>query len=506
MPAAIVLTGISANDPTPGSFEEVNYAQGAAGGDNIAYPVLILANKTSAGSATADTVIYGPDTQVPIVTESDIINLAGTGSEAHRMWLRFTRVNKVSALYFVFVAESTGTAASLTLTVTGAATANGTIRVWVVDEFVDVSVSTGDSAATIATNIAAAINTQTRWPVTAAQSTNTVVITARQKGPRGNFIDVQTQVIGSITTTVSASTKTPLSGGATADSNANALATILSRRFFYIVSAAEDATQAGALLSQINSQALPTSGKRQHMFVGSKDTLANAITRATGLNGARAALIWQQASDWTPAELAAHVAGVVALKEAEQLPRPLHNFSGFGNDAVTSASWFVPAPRTGAGPTQVEIKSALNNGISPIAPNQNGTSYLVKLCTTRSLNGSTADYRVRDWHRATIPDFYADALHARTILQFSGKDLADDPPRGAPPPPANVVTPSRFRAMVIGLINDFASNAQLKNVEQIKNDLIVQREASPTNRISTRTPLQCIDIADQFTHAIDQVA
>ncbi len=505
MPASIVLTGLSANDPVPGQYTEVNFAQGEAAGSSAQRAICVLANKTSAGSATVDTVIYGPDSIVPLQTEADMIALGGAGSEAHRMFRRITAVNRDTAVYWVFVTASGGTAATGTVVIATTATGNGNHRVWVGDEYVDTAIASGQTATQIGDAIAVSINAKTHWPVTAANVTGTVTLTAKNAGPRGNWIRFMASITSGIGTTTTATTDAFLTGGATADSNTAALATILPRRFYYIVSAAEDASQFGALISQVNTQALPTTGIRQRAFAGSVDTLANATTVATGINAARGEIVWHEKSPFTPAELAANNAAIYALYEDSANPRT--NFISFGNDAITATSWKVPRSRLdSAAPTRASVKSALNNGLTPIAVNPTGTTYLVDRITSRSLSGAVADYRIRDAHKVTICDFFADDLQAKAALQMAGKRIANDPPEGAKPPGPQVTTPSVFRGLIISLINQYADNDLLQNVEQIKAGLIVQRETVPSTRMSARVPLQPCDNFEQAAVAVDQVA
>jgi hypothetical protein len=94
MPGAIVLTGFSSDDPVPGAYLEINFAQGEAAGSGSPIEVLLMGNKLPGGAATVDTVVYGPDTPAPLQTESDAIALFGAGSELHRMFRAFTKVNQ----------------------------------------------------------------------------------------------------------------------------------------------------------------------------------------------------------------------------------------------------------------------------------------------------------------------------------------------------------------------------------------------------------------------------
>lgn len=512
MSGDIVLAGIAANDPTPNpAYIEVNFAQGDAGGDSSEYEILLIGNKLTAGVATVDTVIYGPDSLVPMQTEGDVIALFGNGSELHRMWRRVNKINKTTTVRAIAMTESAGTAASGTIVLTGPATGNGSIRVYVGDEFVDTSVQTGDAVDTIGAAIAANINAKTHWAVSATynSSTDTITISAKQKGPRGNALRYQVAIIGTIGTTFSGgATSTALAGGATADDIAAVLSTILPDRYFYIAAASDDATQLGALVTQVNTQALAATGIRQGVFAGFTGTLGNAITLATGRNAARLEITWLKNADWTPAELAANAAAVYALLEVK--PRPRTNFCNFGNRAADQAFWVVPAPRDAtAHATALDIKSALNNGLCPIAVNRRGGSTrLVNRITSRSLNGSQPDYRIRPAHKRTICDFFADDLGALITQRFGDKKIGDDVPQGAPPLGSDFVTPSRMKSAVIGLINVYDANGNWDplGAARMKANLEVVRQSSNRARMGVRINAEPVENYEAGLFQIQQVA
>ena len=521
--ASIILLGLAANFPNPGTYFELDFAQGPASGSGSPRYALIIGNKTSAGTATVETVIYGPDTQTPCQVEQDVINLFGTGSQLHRAFLRFTAINPTIALYFVCVAESAGAQAALTEVLLNTATSNGNHRTWCGDQFVDTAITSGDSVSTIATNIAASVNSQSRWPITASPSAGSVVYTARNHGPEGNWIRMQALITpgsGTISTTSSITANTFLSGGATADTNANALATIISSRYYYIVSCDSDATNVGRVVTQVNSQANPTTGIRQRVFFGSMDTLANTITVATGINAPRAECVWGSSTDLTPLELAANNAALYSLLEAgAPVGVARKNYSLFPSSATDASVWKIAAGRNGPGgsPTVAQITSALNNGITPIIVLPNGQTQLVKRCTTRSLNGSVADYRIRDAHKVTVCDFWGDDAVALTQLQFGGRDLLPDPAIGQPPPPNIAVTPSIWGGALKGLVVSYGNAGQwdspggqpLPNgqtaADYINSRAIIQREASPTTRMSALFQLIPVSIADTFALLAQQV-
>jgi phage tail sheath gpL-like len=525
-PASIVLTGLSANYPIPGVYEEINFAQGPVGGAPGVRSAIVLGNKTTAGVATnpagnIDALVFGPDTQTPVQTEADVINYFGTGSQLHRFFMRFAAVNRTTPLYYVCVTESVGAAATATVVVTTTAANNGNVRVWVLDQFVDTAVTNGDTAIVIAGNIATNINGQTRWPVTAANSgTSTVTLTARNKGPEGNWLNVQALVTSggsTILTTVTPTAITKFTSGTTADVNTNALATINPARYYYIGSCDSDATNLGRIVTQVNTQALPTNGLRQRAHGGSVDTLANTITTATGLNAARAELIWGQATDLTPLELTANNMALYSLLEnSGGRPGPsINNYDNFPANAAQPGLWQIKGTRAGpsAGPTAANLVSALNNGITPIALTSTGAAYLVSRITTRSLNGAVQDYRTRDAHKVSIPDFFADDLQSVLQLQFGGKDLLPDPVQGQLPVgggataiPNQATTPSRIGDAAKNLVDVYGNAGQLQNPATIKSTMIVQRETNPSTRVSMKIGLQPVDVLHTIAVSIDQVA
>lgn len=502
--ASIILVGLSASYPVPGVYFELDFAQGPVAGAGSPRTVLIMGNMTASGTATPDTVVYGPDTQTPCQTENDVITLFGTGSQLHRAYLRFTVLNPLTTVYLIAITASAGANATISETIATTALSNGNHRTWVGDQFVDTAISLGDTASTIAANIVTSVSSMTRWPVTAAAVGAVITYTARNTGPEGNWIRMQALITpgsGTIGTTTTLTANTFLSGGTTPDSNVAALATIKPTKYYYIIVCDSDATNIGRVVTQVNSQATATTGIRQRVFAGSMDTISNTITVSTGLNAPRCELVWGNSTDMQPLELAANNAAIYSLLEAgASVGVNRKNFSNFPASATDATLWNVKPGRAGVagGPSTAQIVSALNNGITPIAISTSGAAYLVKRITTRSLNGSVPDYRIRDAHRVSVCDFWGDDAVAITQLQFGGKDLLPDPAQGQPPPPAIAVTPSIWGGALKGLVVSYGNAGQFQNAQQIVNTAIVQKETNPPNRLSALFQLTPVDIADQF--------
>jgi phage tail sheath gpL-like len=525
--SSIVLVGLGASFPNPGVYIELDFAKGPIAGNGAPRSVLLMGNMTTSGTATADTVVYGNNTAVPCQTENDVINLFGAGSQLHRMFLRFIAAagaNNTTPLFFLAVTASGGTAASATETITTTAASVGNHRTWCVDQFVDTPINSADTVTAIAANVVSSVNSQTRWPVTAAAVAGVITYTAKIKGPEGNWIRMQAaiQSSGSIATTTSLTANTFLSSGATADVNTTALGTIVGARYYYIVVGDSDATNVGRVVTQVTSQATPTTGIRQRVIYGSMDTLANAITNATGINNPRAELIWGNSTDCTPSELAAGMAGIFAtLEQGSAYGVARKNYSLFPTSPTDQAYWPFVAGRAGVGgaPTQANITSALNNGISPITVLPTGTAQFVKRCTTYSLNGSVSDYRIRDAHKVSVCDYCCDEIQAMTQLQYGGRDLLPDPVLGQPPPGPQAITPRLWGNSIKNVINNFGSANQwtypagvtplpTQSPADVINASMVgpQIETNPTNRMSVALGLSPVAIFDQAAVLASQVA
>ncbi len=122
--------------------------------------------------------------------------ICGAGSQLARMVEAYRQTDPFGELYVIAVPESTGAAATVTLTVTGEATESGTVNVYVGRTRVQAPVTNGDNVTTIASSIQDAINAVPTLPFTASSSAGVVTLTARHKGLCGNEIPVSLNYYG----------------------------------------------------------------------------------------------------------------------------------------------------------------------------------------------------------------------------------------------------------------------------------------------------------------------
>lgn len=136
-------------------------------------------------------------TQNRITSDSSAEALYGRGSMLAEMLKALRKGNTYTETWALGIAEpgdQSGAAATSELTVTGKATAAGTLALLVCGESVQVGIKAEDSAASVATSVIAAVNAKTTLPVTAAlkaDTTETVTLTAKWRGQTGNDQDVR---------------------------------------------------------------------------------------------------------------------------------------------------------------------------------------------------------------------------------------------------------------------------------------------------------------------------
>jgi len=193
---------IPANLRVPGTYIEMDASQ-AGSGLSTAKPSLLIAQMISTGSATAETVVdIGPASEAADAFEF--------GSHLHRSVVAFRANNSTGKLYCIGIADAGGsTAATGKLTITGPATADGTLYFRVGGQLLDdlgssgtqdgsvigIAVSDTDTATDIGdaiedalgVNEAAAVTAKSPYPVTASNAAGVVTLTARNKGTLGGY-------------------------------------------------------------------------------------------------------------------------------------------------------------------------------------------------------------------------------------------------------------------------------------------------------------------------------
>lgn len=518
----ISIPGLASSTKTPSVY--LNVVLGGPGTSAGAAPqkILLVGNKIESTLSGALPVFSVTAGTMPLATPTfcassdDALVLCGQGSELHRMALATFAQYPAANVYLAANAVSAGSAATAVLTFATSASAAFTVRLRLCGETLDVPVASGASVTTIATAVAEAINDAADLPYTAQNAAGVVTVTAKEAGTRGNWLVVDAYFVsaagnetrittsstssGSGTTgqwttagSLSGSVEVLLQGGTTDDSIANVITAIASSKYDRIVIAQNDATNIGRLVTHLNALAAVAVGLRQQGIAATLDTLANAITLATGQNAARLQLVWHFASKIPGPEVAATVAaarlagdgsvGGVLVGESSD---PAANLDG-----VQLAT--VLAQRSVADqPAGTEIESALNNGLACLVPSgaRPGFCAVARSITSRSLSNGVPNYAVIDTEFVTVCDYVADDLQSALTTAYQGFKLGADATNGTPPLAPRITTPSLVRSFILDRLAGYEAAAILRDVAANASLLAVQADPIVSGRLNCEIPCE----------------
>lgn len=512
---ATLTSVIPSGFKVPGVFIKVSLGVGPRSAGDSAKTVVLFANKTSAGLGTLET-------EIDIFSEDDAVSLGGAGSELDLGATAALAANPSVALKAMIVTAA-GTAATASVPFTGPATSAGTVYVDCTGgNQIEVGYAVGDTATTIGNAVRDAINAVSRLPVTVTATTGTLTVTAKNTGPRGNFIALRVSVTAGTGVGVTTPATGYLTGGTTSDDPQTSLDVQQAYRRGFLVAPYSDSTQIGKFKTHVDAQEEPLAGNRKQVVFGSLDTLANTTTLAVGVNFPRLQCAWMWRSDHTPFQLAAAVAAWRALKEADD---PAYNFDG---EIIPGLK---PHYSSANIPTPTHLNSALNNGITPLQSVGRGDVAIVRSVTCKSQDGGLPDYRVLDTHKVTVPDYLGDVFELAFADRFPGFKASNDPAEGKQPP-ARVVTPSMCKDLIMEVLNAAEGNGtdgmpsgsddgedpdfepivvkggllEIGSVARNAKNVVVELSQIDKGRFNNSIPVDVIEHAHQFGVDVRQVA
>jgi phage tail sheath gpL-like len=448
--------------------------------------VLLLGQKTSAGTAAANTLHR-------VTTADQLVALAGRGSMLHRMALAYFAGNRSTETYVgVLEDDATGVAATGTITVTGPATAAGTISLYVGGTLVRVPVASGDAAAAIATAIAAAVNAAADLPVTAAAAAAVVTLTCRNKGAVGNELDVRVNYQdGEATPAGTALAIVDMSKGATNPDLGDLLAALGDGWFQIWAVPYTDAASLAAVEGELASRFGPMRMIDGVAFAAKDDTHANLATLGESRNSPHVSIVGTNGSPTPPMEYAAHVAGVAAYFGNADPARPFQTLP---------LPW-VKAPAEEDRWTLEERNLLLFDGISTTRVAAGGEVQLERLITTYKTNAAGADdTSYLDVTTMLTLLYLRYSFRNRILSRYPRHKLAGDGTRfGAG---QAVITPKLGRAEAVAWFREMEELGLVENFDQFKRDLVVTRNAQDVNRLDFLLPP---DLINQFIVGAAQI-
>ena len=305
----ISFSQVPTNIRVPFVTAEFNNTRATQGPALLPYRVLILGQKLAAGPWTANTVQKATSVE-------QVIAGAGRGSILHRMALAYFANNRFTETWFgVLSDDGAGVAATGTITVTGPATAAGTLHLYLGGTRVSVAVANGAVQNDIATAIAAAINAAADLPVTAAAATNVVTVTFRHKGLSGNSFDMRLNYQDGEATPAGVSVViVALASGTTSPALATLIAALGDTWYQVVIHLYSDATSLTSIEAELASRFGPMRMIDGVAITSAVGTQAALGTLGDGRNSPHSCIVAQPGKNplTPPMEFAAAVGAVIA--------------------------------------------------------------------------------------------------------------------------------------------------------------------------------------------------
>ena len=314
----------------PGTYLE--FAPGARGPLDIDQRLLLIGQKTAAGTATAEEPV--------LLTHPDQADeYFGVGSQLARMFRAAYENNSYTETWGLPLDDSdAGVAATGAILFGGALTKAGTLNFYVGGEKVAIAVASDDTPAEVSAALVAAINADTSLPVTAAVNGTTaeqVDVTAKNKGILGNGIDlrhsynVQEALPAGLTATITA-----MSNGDGNPAITDALAAIGGLSYDYFCMPYTDSANLILLRDELESRwgwQVQTYG---HGFSAARGTPAELQALGNSLNSQHLSIIGAGKSPSTPEAWAAAAAAIAAYYLNQDPARPLQTLELKGSSGA----------------------------------------------------------------------------------------------------------------------------------------------------------------------------
>ena len=484
--------------PTVTAEIDNSNAIGGLGGDP--QRILLIGQKLKEGTAETNKPLLIADT-----LQAD--KKFGQGSMLARMFTRCIDNNTTNPIWCIALDDdANSTAAKHTLTVTGTATSEGLLHLYIAGVPTKVLVKAGDSGEVVVNNLkaelakpkyaslplkvdATAASTATSGGSstsstsnTAAAAKNTLVLIAKNKGENGNKIDIREnrfaseETPGGLTTLITlaeqnSDTSHKGSGNPiiqTNDANDDdTIAAMAKEQYHYIAMPYTDELNLKALEDELSARWQPPLEIDGHAFTVLDAPYTKLVELGDKRNNPHLTIIGVNKSSTPPEERAAALTGVAARELSNDPALPLQTVRIRG----------VQAPDVGDRFSFQQKNLLLDgSGISIENYGNDGSVTIGRLITTYQTDDSYFDVnilatlsRLRITWKARMQQLYA-----RKKLVKQGTGIK------------NAVTPDDIRSQTISLARIWEENGWIENLNQFSKDIVAEIDNGDPNRVNVK--------------------
>lgn len=478
---SISFNQIPVNLLTPGQYVEFDNSKAVGGLVNETARILLFTPKLASGKGKANTPVL-------VTRSSEGVDIFGLGSIGAAMLDSVFTVTRTIETWVVPIEDpSSGVAATGKITVTGTATAAGTVSLYVAGKLVQVGVAMGDDAEDVASAIKTAINAELELPVTSEVAAGVVTVTCRHKGTVGNDIDLRTNYYSSQKDVPGiAIACEACSGGTGTPELEDALALLDEKQYNTMISAWADDTVLAVLEAELDKRWGPLYQNDGHLHVGFRGTVGEINTKLSTRNNPHVT-VWTAEADGEPEPvyLKAALGGATCAYYLNIDPaRPVQTLVLTGRLPATESVRF----------TREERNNILSYGGATTKVDAGGNVVIERAVTTYTQNASgLTDPSYRDIETMATLSRLRYQVRARISQKYPRHKLCGD--ETEIPPGQAMVSPKLIKAELVALHKDWVDAGLVEDTEEFKNELIVERNADDVNRVDVILPP---DLVNQF--------
>jgi phage tail sheath gpL-like len=457
---------IPADILTPGHFVEIDPTGAIEGAGTRPHKALLIGYRRSTGTVAQN---------IPkLVTKASTADgYFGVGGMLAGMADAFLEVNERTPLWCVAADEPTGVAATGSFGIAVTTALAGTLAFYIGGTRYAVAVAAGASVATIGADLVIAIGLDPSAQVTAVFATPNVNLTYRHKGAEGNDLDLRMNyrstdaTPGGVTITV-----TPMASGSGAVNLDTTIAALAGTQYDTVVTGVADSANLAKLEAELTDRWGPMEEIDGHLFYGICKNVNDTTSNLGNRNSFQTTAACAQQTPTPPWVVAANTGGLDAAATTDDPARPRKTL------------WCknVHPPASTAVWTRAERNNILAAGGATIMPDVAGNMRIERLTTTYVTDSQGAiDPTWRDITTKRTNSYLRWSWDDRITRKYPRHKLADDGTRFDAG--QAVVTPSTIRAEAIAWFEENERLGLVENMEQFRQDLVVERNQQDFNRI-----------------------
>ncbi|TNH04522.1 phage tail protein [Testudinibacter sp. TR-2022] len=482
---AISYNQIPNNIRVPLAYIEFDNTKAVSGTPQMLQKILMIGQKLATGTATTGSAV-----RVSSYAQAKV--LFGRGSQLAKMVNVFRKHNDYSDLWVLPLDDKTGSAAATgKIKLVGKATQAGALSVMVAGVNYKFAVAVNDTAAVLATKLAAAINADGDNVVNATVTTDTVAVTARFKGECGNDIDIRTNYYSGESYPVGIAAEiTAMAGGAVNPDMATAITGFGAEWWNYIINPFTDTESLNLLRTELVNRWGPLKQIDGTCFMAKRGTHGTVTTFTEQRNDY---LMSTLATNITPEpayEWAAAVGAVASYYLAIDPARPLQTLVLNMLPPAMSDRWDLPDRNT-----------LLFSGASTYTVNDNSQPQIEALITMYRKN-SLGDNDPSYLYVETIAtlSYIRYAIRTRISQKYPRHKLADDGIRVSPG--QAIVTPKVIKSELLALFTELEFAGLVEDYENFEKSLLVERDQNDRNRLNVLSNENLVNQFRIYAHAV----